>query len=256
MRISRFDSNLDRLPKTTEVSWDELVEQLRDVHRAPCTTETCGRGEHEHVYIDRDGHERRGGCKHKYIGAWSPAVYPGGATRAKRSVESVSVLVADLDHLTDDDVQDFAARVEPYCYVAHATHGDRPGDRALRLLVRLSEPVQGSDWPRFWPAAMSALGLPADPQTCDASRLYFLPTRPSDLDYLFEVNDGQAIDVARVLASAPEVAVIAKSPTKPLATSASEPRFSSSSDSSSETIPSLRRTSSWSRRSCRTDSRW
>ena len=44
--------------------------------------------------------------------------------------------------------------------------------------------------------------------------------------------------------------VIAKSPMKPCPTRASEPRFSSSSDSSSETIPRRTRTASCSRRSC------
>jgi hypothetical protein len=210
MKLSRFDSNLDRHPQLVEVTWDELIAQLRDVHRAPCAADTCGKGEHEHLYIDRAGNERRGGCRHKYIGAWSPAVYPSGATRGKNSVDYVEALVLDLDHLTDEELDDTAMRLEPYRYIAHATHGDRAGDRALRAVIAMSRPVSGKDWPRFWSAAMQALGMPADPSCCDASRLYFLPTRPSNLDYVFETNDGTALDVDLILAHAPEVAEVAQ----------------------------------------------
>jgi hypothetical protein len=48
------------------------------------------------------------------------------------------------------------------------------------------------------------LGLPADPSTCDANRLYYLPSRPGDADYFCSTNDGVALDVEEILASAPD----------------------------------------------------
>src|SRR5690606_24137510 len=43
----------------------------------------------------------------------------------------------------------------------------------------------------------------ADTQCCDANRLYFMPSRPSDAEYLFlSSNDGDALDVEAILATA------------------------------------------------------
>jgi len=74
----------------------------------------------------------------------------------------------------------------------------------VRIIFVLSRPVTRDEWPRFWRAAMRMLGLPADPSTCDANRLYYLPSRPSDADYFCSTNDGVALDVEDVLAKAPD----------------------------------------------------
>jgi predicted P-loop ATPase len=109
----------------------------------------------------------------------------------------------------------------------HASHSDRPAgstvctcgsepgalhgqdcpsriDRCVRAIVPLSRPVTRDEWPRFWPTAMAFLKQPADPSTCDANRLYYLPSRPGDATtYYFEAHDGIALDVEAILAVAP-----------------------------------------------------
>src|SRR4029077_2644969 len=51
--------------------------------------------------------------------------------------------------------------------------------------------------------ANAKLALPADPACCDANRLYYMPSRPSDADYFFATNDGKPLDVDEILASTP-----------------------------------------------------
>lgn len=207
-RLSYFTGELDKKPRPIEVTWDQLAQQLTSPIMSPCTLETCGKG--EHALVIKDKHK---GCKHKYVGAWSPAVYPAGLNRAKSNVGAVSVIVLDIDHVTDVQLVEIDQRLRPYRYIAHATHGDRPNDRALRIVLEPSAPIAGPDWDRFWPTMIDELGLPktdrktgdggADRQTSDASRLYFLPTRPNDAGFLCDTNEGSTVDVAAIMAKAP-----------------------------------------------------
>lgn len=207
----------DRDPRGVDVTWEQLCEALgsKGVKPSPCDSSTCGQGEHA-LLNDRG---KVVGCRHKYGGAWSPAVYPPGATRSKKNVGVVSLFVLDLDHLTDEEVLPIAERLAPYRYVCHSSHSDRRvvvrghlesgepievEERALRVVVALSEPVLGADWPRFWQTAVELLsGSKADLTVCDSSRLYFLPTRRSDCEFTYTTNEGRALDVRAVLAMAP-----------------------------------------------------
>lgn len=196
--ISLVRSKYDASPRRERVTWDELIAMLATPRRTACTLDTCGTG--VHADLDRDGKPR--GCRHKDAGGWVPATFSVG--RKKATVQHVSMLVVDADHLPDDaTLETVLAKLERYRYVAHATHSDRPGDRCARIALPLSRPVPGGDWERFWPAAMAMLGMPADPSCCDAGRLYYLPSRPSDADYWHVVHDGEPIDVAAVVRSAP-----------------------------------------------------
>lgn len=210
IRISYFPGGeRDREPRGVDLTWEQLCDALgaRGVEPSPCTIETCGAG--ENAYLGKEGQ-----CRHKYGGAWSPAVYPPGATRSKRNVGVVSLLVLDLDHVTGEELLETAARLAPYRYAAHSSHSDRRvrpdgvEERALRVVLPLSEPVLATDWPRFWQTAVGMLGGHADPAACDASRLYFLPTRRSDCELTFTTNEGGPIDVPAVLAMAPPPEVL------------------------------------------------
>lgn len=197
--ISFVGSKYDNRPRRSLATWEDLVGHLTKARITDCTHATCGTG--IHAELDRDG--KPIGCRHKNGPGWIPATFSTG--RKKTTVEQVSLLVVDGDHLPDDDaLQAVLARLDRHRYVAHPTHSDRPGDRCARIAIPLSCPVPGADWPRFWSAAMAALGMPADPSCCDAGRLYYLPARPSDAEFWFAVHDGEALDVATIIASAPQ----------------------------------------------------
>lgn len=209
--ISALKDKHDSAPRRSKVSWSTFVDAFRKIRRAACLVANCK----HHL------------CVHKNGRAWSPAVYPPSTPRQKIFVEEVSLLVVDLDHLTDAQLAAALAPLLPYQRIIHASHSDRPTgstictcgsepgalhgqdcpsrvDRCVRAIVPLSRPVTRDEWPRFWPTAMGYLKQPADPSTCDASRLFYLPSRPKDADtYYFEAHDGIAIDVEAVLSIAP-----------------------------------------------------
>jgi hypothetical protein len=209
--ISSLRDKHDSAPRRSKVPWSKFVEAFQKLRRTPCLVANCK----HHL------------CVHKNGLAWSPAVYPPNTARQKNFVEEISLLVVDLDHLTDEQLTAALAPLAPYQRILHASHSDRPAgstictcgsepgalhgqgcpsrvDRCVRAILMLDRPVKGSEWGRFWPTAMARLKQPADPSTCDANRLYYRPSRPKDADtYFFEAHDGIPLDVEAILAIAP-----------------------------------------------------
>jgi hypothetical protein len=142
-------------------------------------------------------------------------------------VQSIYLLVVDIDHQQQEGLSTALNAVAPYQRIVHSSHSDRPPgctvctcgseagalhgphcpsrvDRCVRVILALSRPVTGAEWPRFWPTAMAFLKQPADPSTCDSNRLYYRPSRPKDAStYLFEIHDGIPLDVDAILLLAP-----------------------------------------------------
>lgn len=210
--VTSLKDKHDSSPRQATVAVAKFIDAFDKPRKTKCTIATC----------------KHNMCAHKNGKAWSPALYPPGSPRQKKFVTVVTSLVVDLDHLPSDDALRAArAPLAGLQYFIHASHSDRPAgcsictcgsdpgalhgpdcpsrvDRCVRVVIFLSRAVTRDEWPRFWPAAMAHLKQPADPSTCDASRLYYLPSRPADADnYLFEVNDGAPLDVEMILATAP-----------------------------------------------------
>ena len=206
LRISFFPTEQDRIPRSLEITWEQLAAQLSAPRASPCV------GHHDGAFDEWDGFTKSWSfclgskCVHKLGPAWSPAAYQVGTTRGKSNVASVACLVLDLDHMSEEELGRAAHVLEPYRYIAHASHSDRPGDRCLRVVLELDSPVPGEDWPRFWSTVVAELDLPVDRSTCDASRIYFLPSRPSGTQFLSDTNEGRKIGVADVMSRAPAAA--------------------------------------------------
>lgn len=182
--ISHYRSEADAWPIRTTTTWESLVAELARPRRALCTIASCA-------------HSR---CPHKRGPAWSPATFAAGMRRSLSTVETMSLLVLDIDHVaTNERLEEIEARLEPYRRIIHASHSDRPADRCVRVVLMLSRPVSGPTWPTFWRAAVEHLGAPADRKARDASRLYFLPSRPRDAGYHYVASDGGALDVDDIL---------------------------------------------------------
>ena len=227
--ISWLKSKHDAMPKRATVAWSQFCASfMRAPRRSPCSLDSClSAGWRKATSA---GSSKTDECPHKNGKSWSPATYPAGSPRQKKNVEEVSLLVVDIDHATEQQLADARQPLARYQYLIHASHSDRPAnpsaactcgseqgalhgiqcpsrvDRCVRVVLALSRPVKRDEWPQFWHAAMRFLKQPADPSCCDANRLYYLPSRPSDANYFVQTNDGEAIDVEEILVSAPAIA--------------------------------------------------
>lgn len=209
MKVTIFASQTDNIPAATELSWEALVAEIANVRAGECTLASCTRSGGAPL---PDGTFTTP-CLHKGGYSWSPIAYKDGARRGKFNVEAAYALVVDIDHVPDEQIASRLAPIEPYRHIVHGSHSDRFGDRCVRVILDVSRPVTPDEWPRFWLGSAKLLG--ADPNTKDISRIFFLPSRPSDAvtdvidgtGYLFFHADGAALDVDAILATVPASAV-------------------------------------------------
>ena len=116
-------------------------------------------------------------------------------------VQATSCLVLDVDHVPEAAVLALRDHLARYQHLIHATHADRPDDRCLRVVVKLSRPVAPREWKPFIRAAVAMAGVPVDSPTIDIGRLFYLPSRPRDADYFVDARTGDALDVDALLAT-------------------------------------------------------
>jgi len=190
LTLSEFENKKDISPVQSTITWAELVIALSVPDRKDCTVATCAPNK-----ADK--------CLHKFGPAFSATSYSAGTKRANNNVDQVYALILDQDHMTEEALAETLIKLGPYKRISYATHSDRPGDRCMRVVLALSEPVAGADWEQFWDAVTNTLGIPVDHQTKDVARLFFMPSRPSDADYFFESHEGAELDVRMILTLAP-----------------------------------------------------
>jgi hypothetical protein len=185
LSISRLTSVFHSRPSRETMNWLDFAGLLSEPQRSPCTRKTCPRQS----------------CPHKRGPCWSPATFPEYRQRVNENVEAISLLVFDVDQLTDDQFDEIRSRLGAKQYLVHSTHSDQPDRRCLRFVFPLSRSVLPDAWSLFWRATQRSLVPKADPASADAGRIYFLPSCPHDASYFIQVNAGSPLDVDAVLAS-------------------------------------------------------
>jgi predicted P-loop ATPase len=196
MKLSTFFNEKDNDPKLVEASWEGLVDSLKEPRRCACSITTCHRSD----------------CAGKLGPAWNPAHWAPGETRKAATTLEVCAFVIDFDKVKPELLEDLLGKLATYKIIVHGSHSDHPTERCLRAIVAMNKSVPGKLWPRFWDAAMQYLEMPlgkggADPACKDASRIFFLPSRPYDAcheasdgsGYTIEFQDGELLDVDYIL---------------------------------------------------------
>ena len=106
---------------------------------------------------------------------WSPTLYSPGASRGKKNVQAVSMLVLDQDSGVDwEQAIDPFHRVQ---YLVHTSYSHTKEVPKFRIILPLAQPIAGEDWPLVW-SHLTRRAVDPDPACKDASRVYFLPSRP------------------------------------------------------------------------------
>lgn len=126
--------------------------------------------------------------------AWSPACYPAGATRLKEKVEYISCAVFDVEH--HEPFEALQDKLVGCAYIAHSSYRHTPEDPRYRIVLPLVKPVDADAWDATWDRLNHWLGGINDPQTKDASRLYFLPSMPDGAEgHFIEIGEGKPLDI-------------------------------------------------------------
>jgi len=122
---------------------------------------------------------------------WSPVTYYENTTRGNRNVRFVESLVVDLDGSSFE-----SARLDGLEWFAYSTYSHRLDDPHYHLVLPLAERVPAGLWRAVWLEMVERLNLPADPQTKDPARLFYLPQHAPDTPFEFHEGSGVLLDTS------------------------------------------------------------
>lgn len=179
LTIARFTSPSERIQQRETFSWMDFVGLFSAPRSAPCSRATCPGS----------------ACPHKRGSCWSPVAHAGEGA-------ATSLIVFDVDHATDEQLDEIRGRIGDLRYLIHSTHSDGPDWRYLRVIFPLSRSIAPDALVSLWWDACVNLVPIADPACADVRRVYFFPSCPSDASYFMQVNEGLELDVDSMLATA------------------------------------------------------
>lgn len=122
---------------------------------------------------------------------WSPVTYYKDTTRGNKNVRSVEALVVDMDGASFE-----SCRLDGLEWFAYSTYSHSLTDPHYHLVLPLAEPVPTGWWRSVWLEMVERLNLPADPQTKDAARLFYLPQHAPDAVFEFHEGFGALLDTS------------------------------------------------------------
>lgn len=127
----------------------------------------------------------------------SSAVYERDSTRANSNVIEWSRWCAvDVDDWVPEDtyLEDYLnSIVGDYRYICYSTASSSPEQPKFRLVFPLTTTVESDKIPHFWFALNKELKELGDPQTKDASRMFYVPADYEGANNFFFVNDVETI---------------------------------------------------------------
>lgn len=137
-----------------------------------------------------------------------PAEFPepafGPVRRCSQNVLRVHFLVVDIDKGSPAEFERPLSIIEQYGHVTYTSFSHDPDKQwKFRVLVKLSRPVDITEWRAFFPRALDFLELLAlaDLKCADAAHMYYAPGgEPSK--YSYSVGAGRGLDVDSILATA------------------------------------------------------
>lgn len=116
-----------------------------------------------------------------------------------RKVVYRQLLVLDIDEATETTLDDVRALLDGKSYVIHSTHSSTPSQPRYRVVAPLSRSVLADEYSGIMKVLHEQMKLPIDVSTFDFNRIMFLPSVPKDVEYFFEAEIGEPIDVESVL---------------------------------------------------------
>lgn len=186
--ISTGRSRHDIRWKQKKVTWEQIVEKLRNTHY---TAETVA----EYAAAPKD---RKGEIKD--IGGFVGGPVEGGR-RKKGSVKQRYLLTLDIDYAEGDIWEDIEMLYE-CASVIYSTHSHTPASPRYRLVMPLSRPVDRDEYEAVARKVASNIGIDQfDDSTYQSERLMYWPSTSKNGEYYFRESSGGPLDVDAELAT-------------------------------------------------------
>lgn len=186
--IATGKSRREKYWKNSQMHWSELLARLSTTHR---TTET-------HAQYMKESKARQDEIKD--IGGFVGGLLAGGR-RKPEAVQHRSLLTLDMDSAPKGFWADFVMLYD-FAACIYSTHKHSPDYPRLRLLIPLNRVVNPTEYEAVGRRLAGELGIEGFDHTgFQPYRLMYWPSTSADGEYLFEVQDGELLDVDKVLST-------------------------------------------------------
>jgi len=186
--IATAHSRLSKKWKNKQWRWSELVAKCAETRRT-------GESVAEYAKMSRD---EQSGIKD--VGGFVGG-YLSGGTRKTANVMWRSIATLDIDYGTPDVWDDFITQFG-FAAMLYSTHKHTKEKPRYRLVFPFSRNVKPNEYEPICRKIANAIGIDLfDITTYQLPRLFYWPSTSRDGDFVFEVQDGPACDVDKVLNS-------------------------------------------------------
>lgn len=185
--IATAHSRLSKKWKNKKWQWSDLVARCKETKRT---------GESVKEYMKMTREEQ---SDIKDVGGFVGG-YLSGGTRKTANVMWRSVATLDIDYGTAEVWDDFTMQFN-FAAMLYSTHKHTAEKPRYRLVFPLSRNVKPNEYEPLCRKIAEAIGIDLfDITTYQLPRLFYWPSTSRDGEYVFEVQDGPACDVDKVLA--------------------------------------------------------
>lgn len=189
--ISEGSSRFSTKWKNKQILWSVLLARLKN---ASMTQETQA----EYMAMTKNQQD-----KIKDVGGFVGGTLSDGH-RKSETVKTRSLVTFDLDFAPTDFVEQMILNA-PYGWAIYSTHKHNPKKPRLRLIAPLDRAVDPDEYEAITRKMAEDIGMDYfDSTTFQPSRLMYWPSYSRDAEYVFEYNDGPAINADEILAKYPD----------------------------------------------------
>lgn len=186
--VATAHSRLSKKWKNKKRTWSELVARCRETRR---TGETIAE------YLKMTKQEQ---TEIKDVGGFVGG-YLSGGTRKTPNVMWRTMATLDIDYGTLNVWEDFTLQYD-CAAMLYSTHKHTTEKPRLRLVIPFSRNVKPNEYEPICRKIADAIGIDLfDITTYQLPRLFYWPSTPKDGTFVFEVQDGPALDVDAVLST-------------------------------------------------------
>lgn len=186
MKIATAPSRNSKRWRTQEVSWDWLLDKLRQPVRTGETVAEWGR-------MSRDEKAAR-----KDVGGFVGGALEGGR-RINGAVRERWLLTLDADDARPDDWEEMTGLYD-WRMAVYSTHSHTPQRPRLRWIIPLRRAVTPEEYQACARKMAELIGIETmDPTTYQPERLMYWPSCSVDAEYVFEWQDGMILSPDELL---------------------------------------------------------
>jgi predicted P-loop ATPase len=186
MKIATAPSRSSKRWRTTEVSWDWLLDRLRTPKR---TGETMA--EYRRMTKEEQSHR-------KDVGGFVGGAIEGGR-RVSGAVRERWLLTLDADDAKADDWEEVTSLYD-WRMCVYSTHSHTPEHPRLRWIIPVRRAMSPEEYQACARKMAELIGMDTmDPTTFQPERLMYWPSCSEDAEYVFHEQDGPILNPDELL---------------------------------------------------------